>query len=221
MAKENLAAAQVVAQKKQDAELERLRTQLVFKQHELEASRMAAPRAPASPQATVASQTHRSDALATPSRHHAAAQSSSPLQPVAPAPPPKTRPLPGFVNTFAMPLPKKGKGKARTSLFEASQGTRERDWDWDPPPSSPPGSPTRALMRTKVDVRMEVDKDVVGGQAGVTTYPEVDFHMDLVDDDRTSGPIACSSRFAKPFDWVGWVCFQLLCPPLMWLTFSY
>ena len=40
-AKESLEAAQVAAQKKQEAELERLRTQLVFKQLEMGSSRKA------------------------------------------------------------------------------------------------------------------------------------------------------------------------------------
>jgi hypothetical protein len=60
---------------------------------------------------------------------------------------------------------------------------------------------------------MEIDKDEIGGQAGIT-YSEVDIRMELGDDERTLGPITGSSRSAKPFNWLGWVCSHLLCFPL-------
>jgi hypothetical protein len=150
----------------------------------------------------------------TPRRHRSAAQNPSPRRPMTLAPhPPKTHPtLPGFVNAFVIPPPKKDKGKARASPLETSEGTRERDWDLIS--LSPTSSPTRAPLHPKVDECMEIDKDETGGQ-DVTTYPEVDLRMELANNGRTLGPIAGSSRPAKPFNWLGWVCSHLLCLPLM------
>lgn len=202
VAKENLEAAQVAAQKKQEAELERLRTQLVFKQHEIEASRKAVPRAPPSSQAPAPSQMPRWDVPSTPRRQQhrpPAAQSPSPhhhQKRSAPGPSKVRAALPGFVNAFAMPPPKKAKGTARAhaSHFEPSQGMRERDLD------SPP--------RTQTDEYMEVDRHYGGSQVGIIAdYPEVDLYMDLGDDVRAPQPrhVASSSRAAKPFDWLGWM----------------
>ncbi|KAH9977475.1 hypothetical protein BJV74DRAFT_888454 [Russula compacta] len=205
-AKEALEAAQVAAQKKQEAELERLRTQLMFKQHEIEASRRAAPRAPVPSQLVGYSQTQRSDVPRTPRRHPAAdPQSPSPQRPL-PAPPrlSKTRPLlPGFVNAFTVPSPKKGKGTVHTSVFEQRQRTREHALD--PPPLSPPRGPVRAHTHPEPDEGMEVDGDEVGGQATGATHLEVDFHMDLADGAKTPQPISGFSKATTPFDWVNWM----------------
>ncbi|KAI9453156.1 hypothetical protein BJY52DRAFT_1189808 [Lactarius psammicola] len=200
-AKENLEAAQVAAQKKQEAELERLRTQLVFKQHEMEASRKAVPRAPALSQAPASSQMPRWDVPSTPRRHHRppSTQSPSPHHQKRSASgsskmggAPK---LPGFVNDFAMAPLKKAKGTARayTSHFEQSQGMRERDLD-------PP--------RTQIEEHMEVDRHYGdSSQVGVADHYEVDLHMDSGDDVKALQPqhVAGSSRTAKPFDWLGWM----------------
>lgn len=209
MAKENLEATQIVAQKKQDAELERLRTQLIFKQHELEASRRAAPRTSVPSQATVSSQIHHPDVPVT----HTAAQNPSPRRSVklASHPPKPHPPLPGFVNAFAIPPPKKGKEKAHIYPLERSQDVHEGNWDLPLP--SPSSSPTRAPLRTKADERIENDRDEFDGQAGVTTHPDVDYRMEPVDDERTLGHIPGPSRSVKPFDWLGWVCSHLLCSP--------
>jgi hypothetical protein len=150
---------------------------------------------------------HRSDVSVT----HADAQNPPPRRSVtlAPHPPKAHLPLPGFVNAFAISPPKKGKGKAH---IEKNQDVHEGNWD--PPLPSPSRSPTRAPLRTQADERMEIDRDEVDGQAGVTTYPDVDYGMEPVDDERTVGHIPGSSRTAKPFDWLGWVCSHLLCLPI-------
>jgi hypothetical protein len=89
-------------------------------------------------------------------------------------------------------------------VLEESRRTREQDLD--PPPLSPVRVPVKALAYSQPDEGMEID----GGQAGGTTYPEVDFHMDLVDDVTMPQPVAEVLRASKSFDWVNWVCFQLL-----------
>ncbi|KAH9037060.1 hypothetical protein EDB85DRAFT_1861707 [Lactarius pseudohatsudake] len=195
--KETLEAAQVAAQKKQEAELERLRTQLVFKQHEMEASRKTVLRAPALSQAPAPSQVPRWDAVpSTPRRPHRtpAAQSPSPHHQKRSAPGLSkvgAPLLPGFVNDFAIPPPKKTNGTARAnaSHFERSQGMRDRDLD-------PP--------RTQTDEHMEFDRYSQGGAAD---HPDVDVHMDFGDDVKALQPqhVAGSSRTAKPFDWLGWM----------------
>ncbi|KAI9442751.1 hypothetical protein H4582DRAFT_2073336 [Lactarius indigo] len=200
VAKETLEAAQIAAQKKQEAELERLRTQLVFKQHEMEASRKAVPRAPASSQAPTSSQMPRWDAVpSTPRRPHRlpAVQSPSPHHQRRSAPgsskvgaPPL---LPGFVNDFAIPHPKKTRGTARAhvSHFEQSQGMMIRERESDPP-------------RTQTDEHMEFDRY---SQVGIADDPEVDVHMDFGDDFKALQPqhVAGSSKTAKSFDWLGWM----------------
>jgi len=194
-----LEAAQVAAQKKQEAELERLRTQLVFKQHEIEASRRTAPRAPVPSQFSGSTQPQRLDVPSTPRSHHVtASQNLSPLQPVA-APPRVSKarpPPPGFVNAFVMPPSKNSKGRAPDSVSERDQ---------DPPPH-PHGGPVEASTQAPPDEEMEIDKDEVVGQAANTTYSEVDFYMDVVDDLKTPQPNASFSKAVEPFDWVGWVC---------------
>ena len=203
-------AAQVEAQKKQEAEIESLRTQLIFKQHEIEASRKAMPRAPVS--SPVGSpKTQRSDLPRTPHSHHVAVFQGLSQRPVVPPPRvSKSRPLlPGFVNAFAKSPQKKdkGKGKAHVSVIE-SQRTHEQDLD--PPLPSPFGFPVRALAHSQADEGMYIDGGEVGGQAGGTTYPDADFHMDLADGVKTPQPIAEVLRASKPFDWVNWVCLQQL-----------
>ena len=205
-------AAQVEAQKKQDAEIESLRTQLIFKQHEIEASRKAVPRVPVSSQPFGSPKTQRLDLPRTPHSHHVGVSQSLSQRPVVPPPRvSKSRPLlPGFVNAFAMSPQKKdkGKGKARASVIQESQRTREQDLD--PPPLSPIGVPVGALAHSQLDDGMEIDGGDVGGQAGGTTYPETDFHMDLADGVKTPQPIAEVLRTSKSFDWVNWVCLQQL-----------
>ena len=189
-AKESLEAAQVAAQKKQEAELERLRTQLVFKQLEMESSRKAAPpRVPAPSQALASSsQLPRWDVPSTPrlQRRPLAAQSPSPNHRKRPASKAPHAPLPGFVNDFAIPPAKKAKATVRA---HASQSQVIREWDLGP------------LPRTQVDEHMDQYGD---GQAD---HPELDLHMDLDDDVRAPQPlhVASSLRTAKPFDWLGWV----------------
>lgn len=200
-------AAQVAAQKKQEAELERLRTQLVFKQHEIEASRRPAPRAPVPSQPAGYSQTQRSDVPRTPRRHPVAdPQSPSPQRPL-PVPPriSKMRPLlPGFVNAFTVPSPKKGKQTVHTLAFEQRQKTREQALD--PPALSPSRGSVRAHTHPQSDEGMEIDADELGGQATVSTHPEVDFHMDSADGAKTPQLISSFSKATTPFDWVNWVC---------------
>ncbi|KAH9985577.1 hypothetical protein BJV77DRAFT_1031962 [Russula vinacea] len=200
-AKENLKTAQVTAQKQQEAELESLRTQLIFKQHEIEASRRAVPRVPAPSQPAGLSQTQRSDVPRTPHSLHVAIPDCQSPRPVAPPPRlSKARPPPpGFVNAFALPLQKKNKGKARASVLEESRRTHEQDLDL--PPLSPIGAPAKALAYSQPDEGMEID----GGQAGGTTYPEVDFHMDLANDVKMPQPVAEVLRASKSFDWVNWM----------------
>jgi hypothetical protein len=198
-AKESLEAAQVAAQKKQEMELERLRTQLVFKQLEMESSRKAVSRAPAPPssQAPAPSQLPRWDVPSTPRRQRRppAAQSPSPHRQKRPAPGSSKAQqhilLPGFVNDFAVPLAKKGKGVARAYASQ-NQGTRERDLE-------PP-------RLTQIDEHMELDRHYDDGQLA-----EVDFHMDFGEDFRAPQPqhLAGSSKIVKPFDWLGWVSFSL------------
>jgi hypothetical protein len=194
-----LEAAQVAAQKKQEAELERLRTQLVFKQHEIEASRRTAPRAPAPSQFTGSTQPQRLDVPSTPRNHHVtASQNLFPLIPVA-APPRVSKghpPLPGFVNAFVMP--KNGKGKGPDSVPEQDQDL----------PLHPHGDPMKASTQAPPDEEMEIDKDEVGGQAANTTYSEADFHMDVADDLKTPQLNVgfSKTKTVEPFDWVGWVC---------------
>ena len=197
-AKESLEAAQVAAQKKQEAELERLRTQLVFKQHEMESSRKAAvSRAPvpiAPSQAPAPSQqVPRWDVPRTPRRQHrppaAGQQSPSPHYPKRPASKAQQHVLlPGFVNDFAVPLAaKKGKGIARTHHASQNQGMRERDLV----PQFPP-------PRTQIDEHM----DYGDGQP-----TEIDFHMDFGDDFRAPRQQHVAGGTARPFDWLGWVRF--------------
>ena len=200
-AKESLEAAQVAAQKKQEAELERLRTQLVFKQHEMESSRKAAvsraPVPPAPSQAPAPSQqVPRWDVPRTPRRQHrppaAAQQSPSPHRPKRPASKAQQHVLlPGFVNDFVMPLAaKKGKGIARAHHASQNQGMRERDLV----PQLPP-------PRTQIDEHM----DYGDGQP-----TEIDFHMDFGDDFRAPRPQHVAGGTARPFDWLGWVRFFFL-----------
>jgi hypothetical protein len=196
-AKESLEAAQVAAQKKQEAELERLRTQLVFKQLEMESSRKAAPpRAPAPSQASASSsQLPRWDVPSTPRRQHRplAAQSPSPNHRKRPVPGSSKAPhapLPGFVNDFAIPPAKKAKGTVRA---HASQSQGIREWDLGPP------------MRTQVDEHMDHYSD------GQVDHPELDLHMDLGDDVRAPQPPQVASSSIKPFDWLGWVGIMLVC----------
>jgi hypothetical protein len=200
-----LKTAQVTAQKQQEAELESLRTQLIFKQHEIEASRRAVPRVSAPSQPAGLSQTQRSDVPRTPHSLHVAIPDCQSPRPVAPPPRlSKARPPPpGFVNAFALPLQKKNKGKARASVLEESRRTHEQDLDL--PPLSPIGAPAKALAYSQPDEGMEID----GGQAGGTTYPEVDFHMDLANDVKMPQPVAEVLRASKSFDWVNWVRLQL------------
>ena len=200
-AKESLEAAQVAAQKKQEAELERLRTQLVFKQHEAEISRKAASRAPAPSQAPGPSQIPRWDTPSTPRRQSRppAAQSPSPHRhQKRPAQGSSRAPvqLPGFVNAFAPPKKAKVTARPHASQFELSQGIRERDLD---PPPAP---------RTQIDEQMEVVTHYGNGQLGITEYPDVDLRVDMSDDVRVPQPqhvAGSSSRTTKPFDWLGWV----------------
>jgi hypothetical protein len=191
-----LEAARVAAQKKQEAELERLRTQLVFKQHEIEASRRAAPRAPAPSQLTSSTQPQRSDVSSTPRGPRVTtSQNISPQQPLVAPRVSKSRPtLPGFVNAFAMPPSKNRNAPASVS---------EQDQD---PPLSPHGGPANAPTQPLPDEEMEVDRDDVGDQAAITTYSEVDLPMDVTDDVTTPQPNAICSKIVEPFDWVGWVC---------------
>ncbi|KAI0260883.1 hypothetical protein BC834DRAFT_503632 [Gloeopeniophorella convolvens] len=200
-AKESLEAAQLAAQKKQEAELERLRTQLVFKQHEIEASRRAVPRLPASSQAPTSSQIPRFDTgPITPRRpHNAGAQTPSPVRPQKPpARPSKSRSaLPGFVNAFAPP-PKKDPGRARVPLFEQSQRTRERDAE--PPPLSPPSSPVRAPARTQADDSMDVDADS-GPFGGFDS--DHGFHVSPNNDIKKDLPTVPPSKSPISFDWIG------------------
>lgn len=209
-AKENLEAAQVTARKKQDAELESLRTQLIFKQHEIEASRRAVPRVPLPSQPAGSPQRQRSELPRTPHKSHVAALQGLSQRPAAP--PPRlsnARPqLPGFVNAFAMSSPKKSKGKARASVIEESQ--RTLDWDLDPPPLSPIRGSVKAPAHSQLDEGMEIDGGEDGGQAGSTTYPEAEFHMDVADDVKPPQPIAQVDvlKASKSFDWVSWVRLQ-------------
>jgi len=195
-----LEAAQVAAQKQQEAELERLRTQLLFKQHEIEASRRAAPRAPVPTQPTGSPPTQRSDVPRTPRSHNVAApQSLSPQRPVA-LPPRVSKarpPPPGFVNAFVIPPPKNSEGKAPASVFEQ---------DLDPPPLWPHSGPVTVPSHAHADEAMEIDRDEVDGQVA---YSEVDFHVDLAGEVKTMEPNTSFSKGVQPFDWVGWVCLHL------------
>ena len=197
-AKESLEAAQVVAQKKQEAELERLRTQLVFKQHEMESTRKAAvSRAPVpapSQAPALSQQLPRWDVPRTPRRQHrppAAQQSpSSPHLHHQKRPASKAQHhvmLPGFVNDFAVPLAaKKGKGvAARAHHTSQNQRMRERDLVPQLPPS-----------RIQIDERM----DYGDGQP-----TEIDFHMDFGDEFRAPRLQHVDGGTARPFDWLGWV----------------
>ncbi|KAI0293363.1 hypothetical protein B0F90DRAFT_1402897 [Multifurca ochricompacta] len=193
--KESLEAAQTATKVQHEAELERLRTQLVFQQHEM-ATRRVAPRAPVTSQTTGFSQIFRSDAPSTPRRHRATAiQSPSPrhqkrLAAVPLHPLKANLPPAGFVNDFAVPARKQDKGKARASLFEQSHGAREQDLDLTP--LSPPGSPVKAPILTQVDERMEIDLD--SQAADVTNYPDVGLHKNLADDGKTLQQIIGSSK---------------------------
>jgi hypothetical protein len=184
-----------LARKVQEDELERLRTQLVFKQHEIEASRRAAPRAPAPSQFAGPTQLNRSDVPSTPRSHHVTASPNlSPQRPVA-APSRISKvhpPPPGFVNAFVIP-PSKNKGKVTASISEQDQDS----------PLSPHGGPVKAPTRPPPDEEMDIDR---GGQAADTTYSEVDLHMDVADDIKTPQPNDSCSKVVEPFDWVGWVC---------------
>ena len=97
-------------------------------------------------------------------------------------------------------------------MLEESQRTREQDLD--PPPLSPVRVPVKALVYSQPDEGMGID----AGQAS-TTYPEVDFHMDLVDEVTMPQPVAEVLRASKSFDWVNWVCLQL--PYLTRLSFTF
>ena len=95
-----------------------------------------------------------------------------------------------------MPPSKNSKGRAPDSVSERDQ---------DPPPH-PHGGPVEASTQAPPDEEMEIDKDEVVGQAANTTYSEVDFYMDVVDDLKTPQPNASCWKAVEPFDWVGWVC---------------
>ena len=204
-------AAQVEAQKKQEAEIESLRTQLIFKQHEIEASRKAVPRVPAPSQPVGSPKTQPSDLPRTPHKVRVAVPQSLSQRPVAPPPRlSKARPLlPGFVNAFAVSPQKKGKGKGKVHVSVIEESQRIREQDLDPPPLSPIGAPVRTLAHSQPDEGMEIDGGEVGGQADGTIYPEADFHMDLADGVKTPQPVADVLRASKSFDWVNWVCLQL------------
>ncbi|KAH9963738.1 hypothetical protein BC827DRAFT_85693 [Russula dissimulans] len=204
-AKEKLEAAQVATQKQQEAELERLRTQLKFKQHEIEASCRAVSRAPIPSQLAASPQTQRSGALRTPGHYVADPQSPSPQRPaVQPLRLSKARPLPaGFVNTFILPHPKRGKGKVHPSTSEQSRRLREQDLD---PLFSSSSGLVKAPTYTQSDEDMEIDRDQVGGQTTTNTYnPDVDFYMHPADEATTPQPMANFLKSAEPFDWVGWM----------------
>jgi hypothetical protein len=207
-AKENLEAAQVAAQKKLDNELNSMRTQLIFKQHEIEIARRAVPRVPALSQPAGSSQAQRLDAPKTPHKSRVAVSQSLSQRPLAPPPRLSTKgrpPPPGFVNAFVMPPQKKGKEKAHASVIEESQRTREQDLDVSP--LSPINIPVNLFSRTQPDEGMEIDESAVSGQTDSIVYPDVDFHMDLADDVKIRQPIADVSRVSQSFDWVNWVSF--------------
>jgi hypothetical protein len=105
-----------------------------------------------------------------------------------------------------VPPQKKDKGKARASVLEESQRTREQDLDL--PPLSPIRVSVKVPAHLQFDQSMEIDGGEVGGQAVGTTYPEVDFHMDLADDVKPPQPVAEVLKASKSFDWVNWVCLQ-------------
>lgn len=187
-----------------------MRTQLIFKQHEIETSRRAVPRAQAPSQPAGSPQAQRSDAPKTPHKSRAAFPQSPSQRPVAPLPRLSTKgrpPPPGFVNAFVMPPQKKGKEKAHASAIEESQRMHEQDLDLSP--FSSISIPVNVPTRTQADEGMEIDGSAVSGQTDSIIYPDVDFHMDLADDVKVPQPIADVSRASKSFDWVNWVSLQL------------
>ena len=170
--KENLEAAQAEARTKLENELNNMRTQLIFKQHEIETSRRAMPRVPAPSQPAGSSQAQRLDAPKTPQKSRAAVAQSLSQRPVAPPPRLSTKsrpPPPGFVNAFVMPPQKKGKEKAHTSSIEESQRTREQDLDLSP--LSLISIPVNAPTRTQPGDGMEVDGSAVSGQTDSIYIP--------------------------------------------------
>ncbi len=210
-ARENLEAAQAAVQKELKNELDSLRTQLIFKQHEIETSRRAAPRVTVPSQPAGSPKTQRSDTPKTPHKPRATIPQGLSQRPAAPPPRPSTkaRPtLPGFVNAFVMPSQRKNKEKVHTSAIEETQGPREQDLVLSP--LLPISGPVKTHTQAQPDEGMEVDGGDVGGQTDSIIYSEVDFHMDLADDVKTPQPIADVSRASKSFDWVNWVCLQLL-----------
>ncbi|KAI0043401.1 hypothetical protein FA95DRAFT_1575144 [Auriscalpium vulgare] len=169
-AKNALEAAQADAQRQQQAELERLRTQLIFKQHEVETSVRKPPlsaRRPAGYEHATPVAMRRWDEGPGPSTmpvsplRIAQPPRSPPAQhrsrPGVPPPPPyrsakKPAVLPGFVNAFtsSQPIGKnkpkeaergKGKGKEReVPFFGRSQWEIDREDAGMPPPSPSPPS---------------------------------------------------------------------------------
>jgi len=107
-----------------------------------------------------------------------------------------------------MPSQRKNKEKVHTSAIEETQGPREQDLVLSP--LLPISGPVKTHTQAQPDEGMEVDGGDVGGQTDSIIYSEVDFHMDLADDVKTPQPIADVSRASKSFDWVNWVCLQLL-----------
>ncbi|KAI9511042.1 hypothetical protein F5148DRAFT_436759 [Russula earlei] len=206
-AKEILEAAQVAAQKLQEAELERLHTQLKFKQHEIEASRRAVFQPLVPSQLAGSSQIQRSVIPKFPGYPVTTPQSPSQQLAVPPSRVPKARPLPaGFVNTFIGPHRRKKEGKVHASTSEQSRETGRETCEQGLDPLLPsPSSPMRASIYTQPDEDMEIDNDQVGGQATHGNNPEVDFDMHLAGEATMSQPIASFSKSAKPFDWVSWM----------------
>ena len=105
-------------------------------------------------------------------------------------------PPPGFVNAFVMPPSKDSKEKAPASASGHGQDLSLH----------PHGGSVKAPTQLPPEEDMEIDRDEVGGQAANTTYSDVDFHMDVIDDIKTPQPSASCSKAVEPFDWVGWVC---------------
>ena len=172
-----------------------MRTQLVFKQHEIEASRRAAHKPPAPSQPAASPPIPLPDVPRSPHSHNVAAHSLSSQQPVVP--PPRVSklrpPPPGFVNEFVVAPLKNGKGKVPASVFEQNL-------------DQPPNGSVRPPTHTQPGEAAEIYNDEVDGQAANTTFSEVDFPMDLAGDVKTSEPNAGFSKAVQPFDWVGWVC---------------
>ncbi|KAI0311901.1 hypothetical protein OF83DRAFT_708942 [Amylostereum chailletii] len=229
-AKDALEASQAEAAKRHHEEVERLKTQMIFKQHEMNTTTRLAPTSARAQRKTgvefspapvpMSSQMRSWNASAGPSvcktpsklRFLPGSQVQAPGSPSRrkvnmPAPPDKK--LPGFVNAFLPSSP----GKRRESTQPAQTPRKDKgkapatfveatqsQWETDAVPPSPPSSPMRPPRSQRPRVQA-MDIDDEDSQGG----SKADVSMDVFDAE-TEREVKDSSRDeVTPSAWLSWL----------------